>query len=249
MNTVQMQLPNGSIAEVGGVSAMEGYAGRIFRDWLESLDRRFRVTRVEFQSVDLVGSSDNKRVLFIKFKADVTDSEGNFIPGIVFIRGGAIGVLVIIECEEEEYTVLTVQPRFPVGSFEFPEIPAGMLDGDGNLAGKAADELREEAGIDIRDTGLFDLTEAVYGDRWRGMYPSSGGCDEFIRLFLYRTRLSREDLAELQGRIGGLPEEGEAIRLRVVPLADLPAEAPDSKALSALALYRYLGERGKLPTD
>lgn len=54
---------------------------------------------------------------FLKFKAralvDIGGSEGDDgvieVPGIVFMRGGAVGVLVILECEGQEYTILTYQ--------------------------------------------------------------------------------------------------------------------------------------------
>ena len=56
------------------------------------------------------------------------------VPGIVFMRGGSIGVLVILECDGEEFTILTNQARVPVGGHAVPEIPAGMIDGAGNFS-------------------------------------------------------------------------------------------------------------------
>lgn len=41
------------------------------------------------------------------------------------MRGGAVGILVILECDEKEYTVLTVQARVPIANPAFAEIPAG----------------------------------------------------------------------------------------------------------------------------
>ena len=41
---------------------------------------------------------------------------------------------------------MTLQPRIPVASLAFPEIPAGMLDGSGNFSGTAAREIYEETG-------------------------------------------------------------------------------------------------------
>jgi hypothetical protein len=48
------------------------------------------------------------RVGFIKFKArslvDFGGEDGRLeVPGIVFMRGGAVGVLVILECAGKEY--------------------------------------------------------------------------------------------------------------------------------------------------
>jgi hypothetical protein len=69
---------------------------------------------------------------------NVGGDEGQIaVPGIVFMRGGAVGILVILECEGKEYTILTYQARVPVGSSNVPEVPAGMLDTEGNFKGVA----------------------------------------------------------------------------------------------------------------
>ncbi|KAH7668256.1 ADP-sugar diphosphatase protein [Dioscorea alata] len=69
---------------------------------------------------------------FLKFKADVLDKEtGTKIPGIVFARGQSVAVLVILESGGKDYVVLTEQVRVPVGRFTL-ELPAGMLDDDGD---------------------------------------------------------------------------------------------------------------------
>ncbi|KAF9164123.1 hypothetical protein DFQ26_001813 [Actinomortierella ambigua] len=62
-------------------------------------------------------------------------------------------------------------------------VPAGMLDGSGDFAGKCAEEIEEECGITMDHESLVDMTQLAYGDKWDGMYPSVGGCDEFLRLF------------------------------------------------------------------
>ncbi len=56
---------------------------------------------------------------------------------------------------------------------------------------------------------------ALHTARYRGMYPSVGGSDEFIRLFLFRKEVSVEEMAALQGKLGGCEEEGEVISLEV----------------------------------
>ncbi|KAK3214199.1 hypothetical protein GRF29_28g2361656 [Pseudopithomyces chartarum] len=61
----------------------------------------------------------------------------------------------------ELYTLLTLQPRLPTTSLSFPELPAGMLDSSGNLSGKAASELREELGLTVAASSLFDMTAAA----------------------------------------------------------------------------------------
>jgi len=173
----------------------------------------------------------------MKFKAIITNDENKNIPGVVFMRGGAVGMLVILSCDGIEYSILTLQPRVPTGQFQFPEIPAGMLDHSGDFAGVAANELAEECDVHISSSSLVDLTEFAYQKRFRGMYPSAGGCDEFLRLFVYQETVSREKLESLRGKLTGNREHGELITLKIVPLSEVWREAPDSKALSALYLY------------
>lgn len=162
---------------------------------------------------------------------------------------------------DEAYVLLTVQPRIPTGSLGFVELPAGMIDGDSNFAGVAAKEIEEELGMVIKQTELTCLTDKV-GEIRRArkatkgpgsdnkpesagaenipfaMYPSAGGCDEYIKIFSHERRVPRSTLHEWEGKYGGLRDEGEMITLKVVPLADLWLEgAMDSKALAAAALY------------
>ena len=60
--------------------------------------------------------------------------------------------------EDEKQVIMTVQPRVAAGSLAFSEIPAGMLD-DSEFKGTAANELKEEAHLDIQESELLDLSE------------------------------------------------------------------------------------------
>ena len=91
------------------------------------------------------------------------------VPGIVFMRGGSVGILVILECDGQEYTILTRQARVPAGLSLLPEIPAGMLDGSGNFKGVAATEIEQECHMKIQVDDLVDLTEFAYGKTYRGI--------------------------------------------------------------------------------
>ena len=149
-NSTPNQVNGIPVTAENGIDVKAALAAKPFTDWLASVDTtRFTVNSIHFQSVDMFGP----RVGFVKFKCAVTDSQGNFIPGIIFARGGAVAVLAILECEGEHHVVVTVQPRLATGSFEFVEICAGMLDGSGNFAGVAAKELDEELGIVFIPTG------------------------------------------------------------------------------------------------
>jgi len=262
-----------------------------FVDWVRGMDPALQVHSIHMQSIDFFGP----RVGFIKFHARAT-FHGKPVPGIVFMRGGAVAVLVVLTCEGERWAVCVRQPRIPCGQASFLEIPAGMLDGSGHFSGVAAKELAEETGIVITDEQLIDMTELAYGPTssvsaairgrrhekggaagssmvatgslteaatseaatavalaaavapgaHRGMYPSVGACDEFLRLMYYAAPVDRSFLEGLQGKAAGCVEEGEQITLDLLPLEDLWAHAPDGKTLSALLLYEKLRAAGKI---
>jgi len=96
----------------------------------------------------------------------------------------------------------------------------------------------------IEEGSLLDMTELAYGDKLPGMFPSPGGCDECIHLFLYRRKVSAK---ELEGYLGKLT--GDAISLKVLPLEMLWQEVSDAKALSALHLYHCLRYENKIPSE
>lgn len=218
-----------------------------FQEWLARLNHgpRFVLRKIHIQTIDLFGP----RIGFVKFRLDIVNEQGKFVPGIVFMRGGAVAVLVVLECDEEvnghrEWTLLTVQPRVPLGDFECVELPAGMIDGNGNFAGVAAKEMKEETELEMEPEHLIDLTQLAWQDKFPGMLPSPGGCDEFLRLYLYKRKITSAELRNFEGKATGQLAEGEMIKLKVMPLADLWKNSADSKALCALYLYQKLKENG-----
>lgn len=212
-----------------------------FQAWLAKFPAEWTLHSLELQSVDFFGP----RIGFIKFKADITNNDtGKKLPGIVFMRGGAVAVLVVLECEGEQHALVCRQPRVPIATNWFCEIPAGMLDDEEHFAGVAAKEMEEETGIVLSASDLVDLTGLVYGDR-EGLYPSGGGCDEFCRIFYTVRTVSKDEMDAMVGRMHGEGDH-ETIRLDVVPLDKLAEAAPDMKALSALALLDVCKRTGKI---
>eukprot|EP01117_Protostelium_nocturnum_P002596 TRINITY_DN1335_c0_g1_i2.p1 TRINITY_DN1335_c0_g1~~TRINITY_DN1335_c0_g1_i2.p1 ORF type:complete len:326 (-),score=140.03 TRINITY_DN1335_c0_g1_i2:96-1016(-) len=157
------------------------FAFNPFKDWFQSIGKsmkkhdHYHIKSIEIQSVDLFGKAPKQKIGFVKFTASVTDKESNeHVPGIVFMRGGAVGMLVVLEPQDDEKdskegrkgddrcVILTVQPRIPMGTFRMIEIPAGMVDEEGKFAGQAAKELEEECGLKIKEDQLIDLTELAY---------------------------------------------------------------------------------------
>ena len=153
--------------------------------------------------------------------------------------------------------LLTLQPRVPAGSLALAELPAGMVDDSGTFSGAAAKEIKEEIGLEIEESTLIDLTKLALpagGEDGQaealqqGVYPSPGGCDEFVPIFLHQRRVPRDQLDGWSGKLTGLRDEGEKITLKLVKLEDAWKEGGrDAKVLSGWALYEGLRREGKIP--
>ncbi|CEJ90387.1 hypothetical protein VHEMI06175 [[Torrubiella] hemipterigena] len=195
------------------------------------------------------------------FHADpytVSNAAGETLPAGAFLRGPSVAMLVMLVPEDavdesERYVVLTVQARIPAGSLAFVELPAGMVDDEGDFQGIAAKEIEQELGLTINAAELTCLSELAAPadggaeDLPRAMFPSAGGCDEHITIFSYEKKVPRDTLASWTGKLTGLRESGEKITLKLVKMQDLWREgARDAKCLSALALWEGLRREGRI---
>ena len=214
----------------------------LLTNWLESLDPSFDLKAIELQSVDKFSSG---RVGFIKFKSTIIRN-GVEIPGIVILRGASVSLLLEITDDEtnDKYTILVKQPRVPIGTTSI-ELPAGMVDGSGNLKGVAIRELEEECGIIAKSDELIDLTYLAYGDSHPGIYFSCGLCDEYIKIFLWRTKMPHEAIQKIEGTLGG-KNEREQIVLKLVKFDEAYKITNDPQLLCAFELYNCLKHNGKL---
>jgi ADP-sugar diphosphatase len=214
---------------------------KLMKDWAASVDPDLIISEVLLKDCDFFG----KRIGFLKIEA-VATFHGVRVPGICFLRGGAVSILVILHCEEDDkdYVILTRQPRVPVGSAGLLELPAGMIDDEQEFAGVAAKELKEETGLILNKENLIDLTALVNGVSGvkpvKGMLPSAGGCDEFLRSFLHKRTVTRTELDAMRGKATGLLEEGEVIILDIVDYKDVWKICSDAKLLSSMFLYERL---------
>jgi ADP-sugar diphosphatase len=176
-----------------------------FKVWLKTLrsslalqkkrDHSFHKTpyglrSIHVQSVDFFGP----RIGFMKIAAEVTNDNGEKLPGIVLLRGGNVAMLIILrptDKKDERWVVVTAQPRIAAGSLSFYEIPAGIIDDFGIFIGAAAKKIEEETGFSIPQDELVDMTEIALKSAkgpeqhlQAAMYPSPSGCDEYIPLLL-----------------------------------------------------------------
>lgn len=218
-----------------------------FVDWTKELDPTLDVRSIDIQSVDMFG---NGKIGFVKFKSLVYRQDiphgSKHLPGIVFMRGPSVAILIVLKCKTTNmrYTALVEQARVPIGFLNFLEIPAGVLE-EGQFKGIAAKELKEEVGIEVKEEELIDLIEEVYGNKYKGMYPSPGGCDEYIKLYALEQDISEEELEALRGRLGGVSNEGEYISVNVMELEEMITRTVDAKALGAYTLYQYYLKKNK----
>ena len=215
----------------------------------------YRLKSVTIQSVDRFG----EKLGFVKLKALVQNEarpnkKVSTLPGIVFLRGGSVAMLMILrpsDSNTERWVIMTEQPRIPSGSLRFLEIPAGMIDDNSTFRGAAANEIREETGLTVHANELQDLTKLALDqiegldsqeELQIGMYPSPGGCDEFIAIFLWEKILDRQEIESLKGRLSGTRTgESEMITVRILPYEDLwKVGARDAKTLAAWSLYEAL---------
>lgn len=219
--------------QVVGQSADVVIGCQQFQHWLDTFEYGPMDLRlVSIQSADIF---DGGRVIFVKAETDVVDrANGKKIPGIVFLRGNAVTVLIFIECVETgEVYVLTVrQPRIPVGQYRFCELVAGMMDKKDGVVGRALAELWEEAHIRISKRDLRYLGVSV---------PSTGGCDEQINSFYAHKKLRRKKIDYLLSRSWGAEGENEQTLIRLQPIPEFvkslaTGDIIDGKALSTLML-------------
>jgi len=129
---------------------------------------------------------------------------GDWSPALnreLFLRRAAVGVLLY----DPQLDAVALVEQFRIGALhtENPwllELVAGLIDSDETPEAVARREAIEEAGCEIADM------EPVLN-----YFSSPGGSNEFFYLFCGRCSLRNA------GGIFGLPEEGEDIRVHILP--------------------------------
>jgi ADP-sugar diphosphatase len=217
----------------------------------------YTVKSVDIQAVDWFGKG---KLGFVKLAAQIENEakpNPQTLPGAAFLRGGSVAMLMILrpsDSNSERWVVMTDQPRIPAGSLRFWEIPAGMIDdATKKFSGTAAKEIKEETGLTVPERELINLTElALAGTQIdegleAAMYPSPGGCDEFIAIYLWEKVMDRQEIENMKGKLTGIRTQGERITVRILNYEELwKVGARDAKTLAAWSLYEAL-KRAKHP--
>jgi ADP-sugar diphosphatase len=208
--------------------------------WLDTCEQNhINIKNINVEAVTMFGPN----IGFIYIIADAYNSNGNKLPGTVFIRGGAVCCLLIIRNSDtnEHFMVVVEEIKVPVGA-SIIQTPAGMRDNSNNIKGKIIDEIKEETGITISNQMVhYNDIDKVHANtliHFDGFYPSQGGCDEYIDVFAYLTEMTSEQLAEVNGRLLGNADEDEMIKVHVQPLKwSTIDESKDSKLMIAASKF------------
>lgn len=180
-----------------------------FTDWVKGFFDQKEITLQEFHvtDVDFFGPVNPSRLGFVKGFGIAHDAtNGDAIPAIAFIRGGAVAVLIIVNVVETgaKYVLLCKQLRFPSGGMKV-EACAGMVDHrTATVVGVAFNEVKEETGFVITESDLIQLGQIT---------PSAGGCDEIIHLYAWETSINQEEFEEKQRKVYG---EGQYEKIKLL---------------------------------
>ncbi|MNF48983.1 ADP-ribose pyrophosphatase [compost metagenome] len=162
-------------------------------------------------------SLDRLRLRHLQFSGEM----GPMLSRELFIRHDAVCVLPYDPQRDE--VVLIEQFRVgAMGKSASPwllELVAGLIDTDEQPEEVALREAMEEANLAL--SSLWPISE---------YFPSPGGSDE--RVYLYLGRCSSQGA----GGVHGLAEEGEDIRVHVMPLEDALDAVKDGRINNAASI-------------
>jgi ADP-ribose pyrophosphatase YjhB (NUDIX family) len=179
-------------------------------------------------------------IKMIQLEVVARDLEGRKLGGITTLRGDTVDVLTVVNSWGRDYVVLVSQLRVP-GAQRVVSNPSGMVD-DGESKAKASDrEREEELGIKLPPGKMIDLAEAVHGHQLPYLV-SSGTSDERSNMMVTISDAPPSLLKRLEGKVGGLLEEGEQTRVIVVPFKQVfgvleSAGSAPAKLVLSLHLY------------
>jgi 8-oxo-dGTP pyrophosphatase MutT (NUDIX family) len=213
-----------------------------FITWLKKFDQnQIQVRSVTVTDIDWFSATPNPLKLgFVKCSSEAYDYKTGkkIMSNISFIRGDSVAILIIAKVlnknakKDKDYVLLCEQHRLPIGGKAL-EIPAGMMDADGNIASVALKEVKEETEFDIKHKSELQPLGSYFA--------SPGGSDEAIHLFAWTTSISEAVFDEKQKKMYGCALENEEIKLSFIELEQFKRktvyEIGDAKAEIALSRY------------
>jgi len=210
-----------------------------FLSWLKGINEaNVRVIEIKVMDADFFCSTadptkvDPNRLGFLKIKCTAFDQDGHSVDGIVLIRGPCAVICTVIEDDEGNEFILTVEQfRMPMRK-RIEEFLAGMCDehevenprtgkttsrNSPSLNAVLVKELKEEAGLvlDASDPKLHYLGDIML---------SPGLLDEKAKMFAWYTKLSNEKIEEMLAKEHGELGTNERIRLHLYPIEEFHTE-------------------------
>jgi 8-oxo-dGTP pyrophosphatase MutT (NUDIX family) len=213
-----------------------------FINWLKKFDQeQIQVRSVTITDIDWFSATPNPQKLgFVKCSSEAYDynTGKKIVSNISFIRGDSVAILIITKVlnkdakKDKEYVMLCEQHRLPIGR-KAREIPAGMMDAEGNIVSVVLKEVKEETGFDIKHKSELQPLGSYFA--------SPGGSDEAIHLFAWTTAISQAVFEEKQNKMYGCALENEEIKLSFVELEEFKKKIVYSigDAKAEIALSRY----------
>jgi 8-oxo-dGTP pyrophosphatase MutT (NUDIX family) len=213
-----------------------------FIGWLNQFDQ----DQIQLRSVTITDADwfckgyDPLKLGFVKCSSEAYDfnTGKKIMSNISFIRGNSVAVLILVEVlsknakNDKTYVLLCEQHRLPIGR-KAREIPAGMMDSEGNIASVVLKEVKEETGFNISHKNELQSLGSYFA--------SPGGSDEAIHLFAWTTAISQAVFEEKQNKMYGCASENEEIKLSFVELEEFKRktvyEIGDAKAEIALSRF------------
>lgn len=204
-----------------------------FTEWKNSVNSlQTRVTECNVRDVMTFGPTNPGFIVCDVKYIDYLDPNRAVKSAYVGLRGGAVTVLVVIN---NTWIVGVEQLRIAAGK-RIQESVAGMIDESENLAGAAAKELYEEAGIKISEKELVSLGS---------FYTTAGFFDEKIQAYAAEVTLSEEKLQDIVSKLHGEEGSGETIRLFLLKLDDVDAVYKTQDCKMIFAYEKYLRHKQK----
>lgn len=220
-----MEIKIGNVVIVGDNADRLSRSGKFWR-WLNTIYSS-RLIKARQVSEEWSLWSRNGKLIFALFQIKYLDEEKS---SVVFYRSDAVAVFLVLKDQDanKKYVVLVEQLRIPAGQVLL-EIPAGSVENNDDFLETAVREIKEETTLDITQRDL----------RFLGSYfLSPGACNEKIALYSCELDVAGEEIKSLEGRWAGLKEEGENIRVRILPLEIFESLGTrDAKTMLAYELY------------
>lgn len=248
---------------------------RAFDDWWRQLERSmtaqveathefhenpYVLRCIRVQAFDSFQLEDKEHIKFMKIFAEIENDRADWLPGVVFLRGSTVAVLMIIQPSDapsEQHVIMTEQACVAAGSLSFLELPSGMVEDDTDMTSAVTRLFQEQIGITPIVNELINMTQMadslqnddllISGGLTGAIYPSPNTCDERISMFLWKKEMDRLELEMLRDRLTTNRAEFDLVPIRFVEYDKLISIANrDGKTLAAWALYEYLKRVEKL---